>query len=94
MESLLARAEEREAAASPEDSSRGSPPQRRDVLRLCSACGSADCGALHCRLQHDDSLADAKPVLKFSVSAILGTDSRAAVQHHGEYPLRTYHLRY
>lgn len=40
--------------------------------RMCSNCGGIDCNFLHCRLS--DSIKDTKPVLKFSVSAILGDE--------------------
>lgn len=40
--------------------------------RMCSNCGRIDCNFLHCRLS--DSIKDTKPVLKFSVSAILGDE--------------------
>ncbi|KAJ8916065.1 hypothetical protein NQ315_010933 [Exocentrus adspersus] len=41
--------------------------------RICSNCGRLDCNFLHCRLS-SEGLKDTKPVLKFSVSAILGDD--------------------
>ncbi|XP_072380378.1 uncharacterized protein Dbx [Diabrotica undecimpunctata] len=40
--------------------------------RICSNCGRLDCNFLQCRLS--DGIKDSKPVLKFSVSAILGDD--------------------
>lgn len=40
--------------------------------RMCSNCGRIDCNFLQCRLS--DSIKDTKPVLKFSVSAILGDE--------------------
>lgn len=45
--------------------------------RICSNCGRLDCNFLQCRLT-SDSLKDSKPVLKFSVSAILGDEK---IQH-------------
>lgn len=41
--------------------------------RICSNCGRFDCNFLQCRLT-SDGLKDSKPVLKFSVSAILGDE--------------------
>nr|CAH7756232.1 unnamed protein product [Callosobruchus chinensis] len=40
--------------------------------RICSNCGRLDCNFIHCRF--GDSIKDSKPVLKFSVSAILGDE--------------------
>ncbi|CAG9861241.1 unnamed protein product [Phyllotreta striolata] len=40
--------------------------------RICSNCGRLDCNFIHCRLS--ESVKDNKPVLKFSVSAILGDE--------------------
>ncbi|XP_056637655.1 homeobox protein DBX1 [Diorhabda sublineata] len=40
--------------------------------RLCSNCGRLDCNFIQCRLS--EGVKDSKPVLKFSVSAILGDD--------------------
>ncbi|XP_074041829.1 homeobox protein Dbx [Leptinotarsa decemlineata] len=57
------------------------PVDRNDVFlrfnnclrsRMCSNCGRLDCNFLHCRLS--ESIKDSKPVLKFSVSAILGDE--------------------
>lgn len=43
--------------------------------RLCSNCGRLDCNYLQCRIQSDNCIVkDNKPVLKFSVSAILGNE--------------------
>lgn len=52
--------------------------------RICSGCGRLDCGYLQCRVQSDAHgyAKDSKPVLKFSVSAILGTE-------HHQHPVRT-----
>lgn len=42
--------------------------------RICSNCGRLDCNYLHCRMASDNIIKDNKPVLKFSVSAILGNE--------------------
>ncbi|XP_031331915.1 homeobox protein DBX1 isoform X1 [Photinus pyralis] len=42
--------------------------------RICSHCGRLDCNFLQCRMHSDGIIKDNKPVLKFSVSAILGND--------------------
>lgn len=44
--------------------------------RICSNCGRLDCNYLQCRLNSDSLIKDNKPVLKFSVSAILGDEKR------------------
>lgn len=41
--------------------------------RICSSCGRLDCNFFQCRM-NDNVIKDNKPVLKFSVSAILGTE--------------------
>ncbi|KAG5881784.1 hypothetical protein JTB14_002959 [Gonioctena quinquepunctata] len=57
------------------------PMERNDLFlrfnsclrgRICSNCGRLDCNFLHCRLS--EGIKDSKPVLKFSVSAILGDE--------------------
>ncbi|XP_066257945.1 homeobox protein DBX1 isoform X2 [Euwallacea similis] len=50
--------------------------------RICSNCGRFDCNYLQCRLNSDTLIKDNKPVLKFSVSAILG-DEKREVQRNG-----------
>lgn len=46
--------------------------------RICSNCGRLDCNYIQCRIQSDNCVVkDNKPVLKFSVSAILGN-----TEHH------------
>lgn len=43
--------------------------------RVCSNCGRLDCNFIQCRIQSDNCVVkDNKPVLKFSVSAILGNE--------------------
>lgn len=43
--------------------------------RMCSNCGRFDCNYFQCRVQGENlTIKDTKPVLKFSVSAILGND--------------------
>lgn len=42
--------------------------------RLCSNCGRLDCNFFQCRLSSESCMKDNKPVLKFSVSAILGDE--------------------
>ncbi|KAH1011477.1 hypothetical protein HUJ04_000839 [Dendroctonus ponderosae] len=44
--------------------------------RICSNCGRLDCNYLQCRLNSETLMKDSKPVLKFSVSAILGDEKR------------------
>ncbi|CAG9770197.1 unnamed protein product [Ceutorhynchus assimilis] len=44
--------------------------------RICSNCGRLDCNFLQCRLNSENLIKDSKPVLKFSVSAILGDEKR------------------
>ncbi|XP_030755135.1 homeobox protein DBX1 [Sitophilus oryzae] len=44
--------------------------------RLCSNCGRLDCNYLQCRLTSESLIKETKPVLKFSVSAILGDEKR------------------
>lgn len=44
--------------------------------RICSNCGRLDCNYLQCRLNSENLIKDSKPVLKFSVSAILGDEKR------------------
>lgn len=60
-----------------------SPIEKNDVFlrfnncirsRLCSNCGRLDCNFFQCRLNSDSIIKDNKPVLKFSVSAILGDE--------------------
>lgn len=51
--------------------------------RMCSNCGRIDCNFLHCRLS--DSIKDTKPVLKFSVSAILGDEKLQQRNTSGKY---------
>ncbi|XP_050316297.1 homeobox protein DBX1 [Anthonomus grandis grandis] len=47
--------------------------------RICSNCGRLDCNFLQCRLTSESMIIkDSKPVLKFSVSAILGDEKREA----------------
>lgn len=53
--------------------------------RICSNCGQLDCNSLHCRINGvSESVKDAKPVLKFSVSAILGTENQARNNVNGK----------
>ncbi|XP_044763572.1 homeobox protein DBX1 [Coccinella septempunctata] len=69
---------------SPENTrSEGEAEEKNDVFlkfghclkgRICSNCGRLDCSMLQCRLGTEDLMKDNKPVLKFSVSAILGDD--------------------
>lgn len=65
------------------DNERLSPSEKNDVFlkfnncfknRICSNCGRLDCNFLQCRMQSDSCVKDSKPVLKFSVSAILGNE--------------------
>ncbi|XP_017777667.1 PREDICTED: homeobox protein DBX1 [Nicrophorus vespilloides] len=42
--------------------------------RICSNCGRLDCNLIQCRLGTENIIKDTKPVLKFSVSAILGNE--------------------
>lgn len=42
--------------------------------RICSHCGRLDCNFLQCKMHSDTIIKDNKPVLKFSVSAILGNE--------------------
>lgn len=86
---------------SPTDGGRSSPSDRGELLfgfggcfknRLCSNCGNIDCTLLHCRMQNGDGLKelkDSKPVLKFSVSAILGTENQTRSVQNGEDIVRT-----
>lgn len=48
--------------------------------RICSNCGRLDCNFIHCRLS--EGIKDTKPVLKFSVSAILGDDKLQQRNHN------------
>lgn len=78
MESLLAENVETSATTADDEAS--------DVLvrclknRVCSSCGRVDCNVLQCcnsRVVGGDGggiIKDSKPVLKFSVSAILGNE--------------------
>lgn len=90
--------EERENP-SPNDVNRSSPIDRRELVlgfggcfksRMCSNCGNADCTSIQCRMElrsNDDGLKelkDTKPVLKFSVSAILGTENQARNVQNGK----------
>lgn len=64
------------------ESDRLSPLEKTDYLnfnnclknRICSHCGRLDCNFLQCRMHSENVIKDNKPVLKFSVSAILGND--------------------
>ncbi|XP_008190706.2 homeobox protein DBX1 [Tribolium castaneum] len=52
-------------------------PEKSDVFlrlknRICSNCGRLECNFFQCRITSD--IKDTKPVLKFSVSAILGDE--------------------
>ncbi|XP_045467357.1 homeobox protein engrailed-like SMOX-2 [Harmonia axyridis] len=68
---------------SPENArSEGEGEEKNDVFlkfgncfkgRICTNCGRLDC-MLRCRLSTEELMKDSKPVLKFSVSAILGDD--------------------
>ncbi|KAK9886379.1 hypothetical protein WA026_015896, partial [Henosepilachna vigintioctopunctata] len=69
------------------ENERFSPNEGNDVYlrfnncfknRICSNCGRLDCNFLHCRLGSDELMKDNKPVLKFSVSAILGGETHRA----------------
>lgn len=42
--------------------------------RICSNCGRLECNFLQCRISSDSLIKDTKPILKFSVSAILGDE--------------------
>lgn len=59
--------------------------------RICSNCGQIDCNLLHCRMQsvnsEINSVKDNKPLLKFSVSAILGTENSRNNNQNGKNPL-------
>ncbi|XP_060533731.1 H2.0-like homeobox protein [Cylas formicarius] len=44
--------------------------------RICSNCGRLDCNFFQCRFGSDGLIKDNKPVLKFSVSAILGDEKK------------------
>ncbi|XP_025834872.1 homeobox protein DBX1-A [Agrilus planipennis] len=66
--------------SSPTDSNRSegeidrlSPNERKDKVLDFNNCFN-NCNFFQCRLQSDQILKDSKPVLKFSVSAILGKD--------------------
>lgn len=84
---------------SPEDGrSEGEVEEKNDVFlkfgnclkgRICSGCGRLDCNMLQCRLGTGDLIKDNKPVLKFSVSAILGDDRGHGARHeqNGEYDI-------
>lgn len=56
--------------------------------RICSNCGQIDCNLLHCRMQsvnsEINSVKDNKPLLKFSVSAILGTENSRNNNQNGK----------
>lgn len=65
------------------DNERLSPNEKTDVFfkfnncfknRICSNCGRLDCNFIQCRIQSENCAKDNKPVLKFSVSAILGNE--------------------
>lgn len=64
------------------ENDRLSPVERADLYfrfngfknRICSNCGRMDCNFLHCRMNSGEIVKDNKPVLKFSVSAILGDE--------------------
>ncbi|KAF5285188.1 hypothetical protein FQR65_LT13303 [Abscondita terminalis] len=61
------------------ESDRLSPIDKTDYItclknRICSHCGRLDCNFLQCRMHSESIIKDNKPVLKFSVSAILGND--------------------
>lgn len=45
---------------------------------ICSSCGRFDCNFFQCRMGESvvSTVKDSKPVLKFSVSAILGTENQ------------------
>ncbi|KAK9753877.1 hypothetical protein QE152_g1552 [Popillia japonica] len=43
---------------------------------ICSSCGRLDCNFFQCRMNDVNVVKDNKPVLKFSVSAILGTENQ------------------
>lgn len=85
-----------DGARSQPESDRLSPNEKQDVFfgfsgcfknRICSNCGQIDCNLLHCRMQgvsSENSVKDAKPVLKFSVSAILGTDNQTRSIQNGK----------
>lgn len=64
------------------ENDRLSPNDRNEMLarfndclkgRICSSCGRLDCNTFQCRMVVEK---DTKPVLKFSVSAILGTENQ------------------
>lgn len=73
-----------ENTRSESESDRLSPSEKNEVFlrfnsclknRICSNCGRLDCNFLQCRMQGENlTLKDNKPVLKFSVSAILGNE--------------------
>lgn len=65
------------------DSKMTGEEEANDVLvrclknRVCSSCGRVDCNLLQCCNRvggSDGMIKDSKPVLKFSVSAILGNE--------------------
>ena len=70
-----------ETTRSEGESDRLTPTEKNDVFlrfnsclknRICSNCGRLECNFLQCRISSD--IKDTKPVLKFSVSAILGDE--------------------
>lgn len=52
--------------------------------RVCSNCGRLECNFFQCRISSSD-IKDTKPVLKFSVSAILGDE------HHRQQQRNNHH---
>lgn len=65
------------------ESDRLTPNEKNDLFskfnncfksRICSNCGRFDCNLFQCRMNENVVIKDQKPVLKFSVSAILGNE--------------------
>ncbi|KAF7277077.1 hypothetical protein GWI33_009470 [Rhynchophorus ferrugineus] len=78
-----------EGQLSPNDRSGGDLLSRFSCLRgrLCSNCGRLDCNYLHCRLNSENLIKETKPVLKFSVSAILGDEKRDGQKTGGKWSI-------
>lgn len=87
------RSSEGKSSENEADNDRLSPMEKSDVLlrfngcfknRICSNCGRLDCNYLHCRMTSDSMIKDNKPVLKFSVSAILGNEQPSRTVQNGK----------
>lgn len=55
---------------------------------ICSSCGRLDCNFFQCRMNDVNVVKDNKPVLKFSVSAILGTENQPKHIQNGKFRFR------